>query len=72
MTLRDFSPRDRRIIRLVAAGRKNAEIGQALGISTYVTKNYLQSIYERLGFSNRVELALWYIARKEESCTPRK
>jgi len=31
-----------------------------------VVKNYLRLIYDKLGLWNRVELALWYIARQNE------
>jgi len=37
-----------------------------LGISVFVVRNYLIAIYDEIGVSNRVELALWYWARKEE------
>jgi hypothetical protein len=32
-----------------------------------VVKNHLRVIYDKLGFWNRVELALWYEARRHES-----
>jgi DNA-binding NarL/FixJ family response regulator len=31
-----------------------------------VVKNYLRVIYDKLGLWNRVELALWYEARRHE------
>jgi DNA-binding CsgD family transcriptional regulator len=31
-----------------------------------VVKNYLRLIYDKLGLWNRVELALWYEARRNE------
>jgi DNA-binding CsgD family transcriptional regulator len=55
-----------RIIVLVAQGLKNCEIAKEIGISVNVVKNYLQTIYDRIGMSNRVELALWYEARVHE------
>jgi DNA-binding CsgD family transcriptional regulator len=30
-------------------------------------KNYLRTIYDKLGLWNRVELALWYEARRHET-----
>jgi len=45
---------------------KNREIAQELGIGEHVVRNYLTNIYDRIGVSNRVELALWYEARKNE------
>jgi DNA-binding CsgD family transcriptional regulator len=31
-----------------------------------VVKNYLRLIYDKLGLWNRVELALWHVARQDE------
>jgi DNA-binding NarL/FixJ family response regulator len=59
-----FSQREDEIVRLVAEGRKNGEIGQALGISVNVVKDYLCAIYAKVGAWNRVELALWYEAHR--------
>ena len=59
-------PRDYRIIELVAAGHKNAEVGAILGTTEHVIKNYLRVIYDSLGVWSRVELALWYERRKWE------
>jgi DNA-binding NarL/FixJ family response regulator len=56
--------RQLRIIELVAQGLKNSEIARAVGTTEFVVKNYLRAIYDKLGLWNRVELALWYEARK--------
>jgi len=56
-----------RVIELVAQGLKNAEVAKAVGTTEYVVKNYLRSIYDKLGLWNRVELALWYEAHKFEA-----
>jgi DNA-binding NarL/FixJ family response regulator len=50
----------------VAEGRKNREIANFLGTTEHVVKNDLRVIYDKLGFWNRVELALWYEARQHE------
>jgi len=60
------SERERRIIALVAQGLKNSEVAQAVGTTEHVVKNYLRDIYDKLGLWNRVELALWYEARRHE------
>jgi len=36
----------------------------AMGTTEYVVKNYLKSIYDKLGLWNRVELALWFESRQ--------
>jgi DNA-binding NarL/FixJ family response regulator len=58
--------REQRIIALVAEGLKNSEVAQAIGTTELVVKNYLHVIYNKLGLWNRVELALWYEARRHE------
>lgn len=60
------SPRQRHVIQLVARGLKNREIAHKLGIGEHVVRNYLSIIYDKVGVSNRVELALWYEARLHE------
>jgi DNA-binding NarL/FixJ family response regulator len=57
------SRRQLRVIELVAQGLKNREIATELGIGDHVVRNYLSKIYDKIGVSNRVELALWYEAR---------
>jgi DNA-binding NarL/FixJ family response regulator len=63
---RSTSEREQRIIELVADGLKNKEVADALGTTEHVVKNYLRVIYDKLGLWNRVELALWYEARRHE------
>ena len=64
--LRKPSDTQLRIIELVAKGLKNREIGEQLGISNNVVRNYLSNIYDKIGVHNRVQLALWYEARVHE------
>jgi len=59
--------RERRVIELVAQGLKNKEVAHEIGTTEHVVKNYLRVIYDKLGLWNRVELALWYEARRFES-----
>lgn len=59
--------REQRVIELVAQGLKNREVADAIGTTEHVVKNYLRVIYDKLGLWNRVELALWYEARKHEA-----
>lgn len=60
------SEREHFIIQRVAEGCKNREIADSLGTTEHVVKNYLRVIYDKLGLWNRVELALWYEARRDE------
>jgi DNA-binding CsgD family transcriptional regulator len=61
------SPRQRQVIELVAQGLKNSEVAKIIGTSEYVVKNHLRIIFDKIGCWNRVELALWYEARRHES-----
>lgn len=60
------SEREHLIIQRVAEGCKNRDIANSLGTTEHVVKNYLRGIYDKLGLWNRVELALWYEARRHE------
>ena len=60
------SEREQFIIQRVAEGCKNREIADSLGTTEHVVKNYLRLIYDKLGLWNRVELALWHVARQNE------
>src|SRR5438445_4403296 len=66
------SPRQLHVIELVAKGFKNRELAKKLGMSQHVVPNYLGIIYNKVGVSNRVELALWYEARVHEGKFRRK
>ena len=66
------SKRQQHVIELVAMGLKNREIAEKLGIGEHVVRNYLGVIYDKIGVSNRVELALWYEARVHEGRFRRK
>lgn len=61
--------REQRLIELVAQGYKNREVAEIMGTTEHVVKNYLRVVYDKLGFGNRVELALWHEARRHESIT---
>lgn len=50
--------REREVVGLAADGVKNREIAHRLGISGHTVKNYLFSIFRKLGVGSRVELSL--------------
>lgn len=50
-----LSDRDRKILRLVEAGKSNKEIASALNLSAGTVRNYLSEALEKLGVSNRIE-----------------
>ncbi len=50
-----LSSQERKVLRLLAAGRSNAEIAHELVVSVNTVRTQLQSIYRKLNVSNRVE-----------------
>ncbi|MBD3005397.1 response regulator [Streptomyces sp. 5-10] len=54
-----LSERERDIVRLVAVGRTNQEIGDELFLSLSTVKTYLGRIQAKLNARNRVEVAAW-------------
>jgi DNA-binding NarL/FixJ family response regulator len=60
------SPRQHPVIALVAQGLKNSAVAEVIGATEYVVKNHLRIIFDKLGFWNRIERALWYEARRRE------
>jgi DNA-binding NarL/FixJ family response regulator len=56
-----LSDREKEIVQLVAQGYRNKEIGERLFISEQTVKNHLHNIFDKLGVSDRLELALYAI-----------
>ncbi len=56
-----LTPREIEVAALVWEGMTNREIGQSIGTTEQVVKNYLRVIFDKLGVWSRLELAL-YIA----------
>lgn len=54
----ELSPREEEVVRYVALGFRNAEIGRQLSISEQTVKTHLNNIFRKLGIRDRVELAL--------------
>jgi DNA-binding NarL/FixJ family response regulator len=59
-----LSPREDEIVSLVAQGFKNKEIGEKMLISEQTVKNHLHNIFDKLHVSDRLELALHFVARR--------
>lgn len=56
---RVLTPRELDIARLVAGGMRNRAIGETLCITEGTVKIHLHRIFEKLGLTGRLELALW-------------
>ena len=59
-----LTPREMQIVALIVQGCKNKEIAFQLGTKEQVIKNYLRSIYDKTGVSDRLELALFTLHHK--------
>jgi two-component system, NarL family, response regulator DevR len=60
------SKQEHRVIELVAQGLTNRQIAKVIDATEFAVKNRLKTIYNKLGFWNRVELAIWYEARRHD------
>lgn len=49
------------IVSCVAQGMKNKDIANEIGTTEQVVKNYLRRVYDKLGVSDRLELALYCV-----------
>ncbi len=54
-----LTPREIEVVRMVAAGLRNKEIADALGISEGTIKVHLRTIFEKLGIENRMKLGTY-------------
>jgi two-component system, NarL family, nitrate/nitrite response regulator NarL len=54
-----LSNKELAIVTYIMEGKRNKEIADLLGTSEQVIKNYLRKVYDRLGVSDRLELALY-------------
>jgi len=54
-----LSRREQEVVRSVAEGLSNREIAERLGLTEHTVKNYLFRIFDKLGVSKRVEVALY-------------
>jgi DNA-binding NarL/FixJ family response regulator len=59
-----LSEKEMMIIGGVTQGLKNKDIAMEVGTTEQVVKNYLRKIYDKLGVSDRLELALYSMHRR--------
>jgi two-component system, NarL family, nitrate/nitrite response regulator NarL len=64
-----LTPREAEVVHLLAEGMSTREISQKVGVTEHTIRNYLSNIYDKLGVSSRVELALYAISH-EDMCSP--
>ena len=62
-----LTPREAEVVHLLADGLSTRDISQKLALTEHTIRNYLSAIYDKLGVSSRVELALYAVAREDLS-----
>ena len=65
-----LTKRELEVIAAVVDGGGNKDIGKAFGLSEQTVKNHLSHIYDKLGVSNRLELALYAVHHRLLSGRP--
>ena len=56
-----LSAKELRIVAAIVRGYKNREIAELIGTSEQTVKNALRGIYDKIGVSDRLELALFVL-----------
>jgi DNA-binding NarL/FixJ family response regulator len=56
-----ISVREKQVVSLVSQGYRNKEIAERMFISEQTVKNHMHNIFDKLGVSDRLELALYAI-----------
>ena len=59
-----LSAQERKVLGLVAEGKTNKEIANALDLSDKTVKNYLSNIFSKLNLSRRAEAAAYFVRRR--------
>jgi DNA-binding NarL/FixJ family response regulator len=65
-----LSPREADVVRCLTEGLSNREIAAKLQLSEHTIKNYLFRIFDKLGFSSRVEVVLYAMGNADRRPTP--
>jgi DNA-binding NarL/FixJ family response regulator len=62
--------RELQIVSAIVEGASNREIGRQFDLSEQTVKNHLSHIFDKVGVSNRLELALYAVHHKLLRQTP--
>jgi non-specific serine/threonine protein kinase len=68
----DFSgltPRERETAVLIAQGKSNREIAEAMTVRLKTIETYVTRILNKLGFESRVQIAVWVVEKGVEPPT---
>ena len=65
--LQPLSPREREVLRLIARGHSNRQIGRDLAIGEQTVKTHVRSILTKLGLQDRVQAAIFALRHQADS-----
>jgi DNA-binding NarL/FixJ family response regulator len=60
----ELTPRELEVVRLIADGLDTGQMATRLGISEKTVAVHRQNIYRKLGVSNDVRVAEWFLGKK--------
>jgi DNA-binding NarL/FixJ family response regulator len=63
---KSLTKREKGVVDLVAEGLTNRDISRQLNLSEHTVRNYIFRIFNKVGTSNRLELALYALKRAED------
>lgn len=66
-----LTKREEDLVQLVAEGLTNRDISRQLSLTEHTVRNYLFRVFNKLGTSNRLELALYVLKQREAEQAPR-
>jgi two-component system nitrate/nitrite response regulator NarL len=64
-----LTPREAEVVHFLAEGMSTKEISLKLQVTEHTIRNYLSNIYDKIGVSSRVELALYAVTREDTGNT---
>jgi DNA-binding NarL/FixJ family response regulator len=65
--LGELTPREREVVVLIAQGKSNRAIAEALGISEKTAERHVANILSKLGFHSRTQIATWAVEKGASS-----
>lgn len=65
-----LTQREREILSLLAAGKRNGEMALALHITVHTIETHLRNIYSKLALRTRTEAARWFWDHCPQCLTP--
>jgi len=65
-----LTKREQTLVQLVTEGRSNKDISRELNLSEHTVRNYLFRIFNKLGTSSRLELALYALNQRQSVREP--